>query len=414
MKKILHLSVFVFMLMASSHLNAQSPIDPDDPDDPFIPNPGPSTITGSINGPSVTSCNTPIEYTFAPGFQVSCSKAAWTVVFPDGRVEYFSGPSIQIISGSTEGTLSVFAFALKKDCNISDNVQAAINTDVGFTATPSSLSGSSFLCNSETRSYTASAVSGAGDYTFYVPNGWRINNVLRNTFTTSSRTVSITAPSSGTGTGYVRVRANPLTSCGSSSGLRTKTVIYGRQIPVIDAITTELPTNGFGVFSSTTLGLSNFQWRIPSGWGASGGLNSPDLSVITGNTPGNFVVEVTARSCGSTVGNFINVTVTGGSGGSFVRSMDNEPEELNTLETMGESLTIFPNPARYLVNFKVESQLKIQSVEFFDIHGKKVYARTIDGFDVSLNVSDLPNGTYFANLLMEDGSNEVKRLLIDR
>ncbi len=403
MKKILQLSILALTLLASSLLNAQSPI----------------TQTGAINGPSSVSCGMPIEYTFAPGFiydpplQVMCNKATWTVIFPDGREENFSGMSIEINAGLTQGTISVFAFASKKDCNISDNVIAATTTDVGITPAPSSLIGPSLLCNSETGSLTASAVPDAIDYTFSVPSGWRINNVLRNTYTTSSTTVSITAPSSGRGTARVSVQANLPGTCGPPEK-RTTTIPYGRQIPVINAESTELPTNGFGSFSSTGRELSNFQWIIPSGWGAPGGLNGPSISVITGSTPGNFLVEVTARSCGVTVSNSVNITVTNSSGGGFGRSSLNKEQALNSLETTGESLTIFPNPASNLVNFKAESQLRIQSVEFIDIQGKKVYTRTIDGFDVSLDVSDLPNGTYLANLLMEDGSSEVKRLLINR
>ena len=405
MEKILQISFFAFTLLAGSRINAQSPIKP--------------TQSGSINGPSSVNCNSPAVYTFEPGFQIFCSSASWTVVFPDGREESYSGESIEIVSGSTQGTIAVFAFASSKSCNIDNNISAGTTTAVGLvTPAPSTLSGPSFLCNAMTSSYTASAVSGAGSYTFSVPTGWRINNVLRNSFTTTSRTVSITAPSSGRGTGQVSVKANPAWYiCGTSSGQRTRTVTYGRQIPVLTAETTALSTRSFGRFTYTGIGISNVRWEIPNGWSAPNGLNGSELLVVTGNTPGNFDVEVTAQSCGVTVGDVVNVTVTNGfGGGGFLEiTQNNNQIDSGPANVIGltKEITVYPNPVSDELQLTMPNEgIKLASISIINIsNGEQVLYQKMNN-DSSFDLSKIEDGVYILNMITSSGEQIQKRIRV--
>jgi len=395
--KYLPLVLFVFIV---NHLNGQDPIDPGYP-----------TISGSISGPSGANCNSPAVYTFEPGFGYSCDKVSWTVLFPNGQWEYYSGQSIEIETGSQQGTLSVFAFAKAKDCTIYANINAGTTTDVGIRlSTPSSLSGSSYLCNSTASSYTVSSVPHAMNYKFSVPPGWKINNIIRTTFTSTSRTVTITAPSSGKGSGVIRVKANPAPYwCGPASLERTRTVNYGRQTPSITASSTQIPTNGFGSFSSSGIGLSDYQWRIPSDWGAPSGLNDQSLSVVTGNTPGYYVVEVTAKNCGITVGNFINITVVNGSRDPFFSEFN-----LHSNSDLSSDILTHPNPVNEELHITIPNEsIKIASISLINASdGEEVFNQVLDNAQ-PLDFSKIEEGVYILNIITVNNDRVQKRIQID-
>ncbi|MEL7006936.1 MAG: hypothetical protein AAFN93_30105, partial [Bacteroidota bacterium] len=157
------------------------------------------------------------------------------------------------------------AFAFCSDFT-AESAGISVNVGGGSIATPSSLTGAPLVCNDETETITSAAVSGATSYTFTVPSGWKINGVVRTSFTTSSRSVNITAPSNGRGTAQVCVRANQSGSCGTvTSGSRCRTVRFGRQnINIIGP--SVVNTNSFADWIADGVGFTNFQWTVPSGW----------------------------------------------------------------------------------------------------------------------------------------------------
>ncbi|MEL6558634.1 MAG: hypothetical protein AAFQ94_10650 [Bacteroidota bacterium] len=176
-----------------------------------------------IVGPVNTSCNTSLQYLFNPAIGSDCSQIDWIVTYPDGNVVPYSGTGITISSGDMIGQMVISVIATNCNATIFNNgipvpnpQSSTIVTNVNGQqlSTPSSITGPHALCNGNTASYTVSPVSGADSYTFSVPGGWSINGQIRRSFTVyNTRTVTIGSPS-GSGYGYVSVRANPSSPCG--------------------------------------------------------------------------------------------------------------------------------------------------------------------------------------------------------
>ncbi|MBP8156869.1 MAG: CotH kinase family protein [Flavobacterium sp.] len=66
-----------------------------------------------------------------------------------------------------------------------------------------------------------------------------------------------------------------------------------------------------------------------------------------------------------------------------------------------ETITIYPNPANYLLNIK--SSLSIDKIELIDIYGKKVKEIQPNATEIQTNVSDLSSGLYFVKVYTEYG-----------
>lgn len=407
MKKFVQTSILLFLLLWSITISAQG------------------SFGGTIDGPYQIGCNNSATYTFSAGVQVWCSEVKWTVQFPNGSSATYTttGHTISIPTGSTQGWLVVLAAA--KKCTDKKEYQAGIQTYVGGALNPpNSLDGPSDLCNSSTGSYTgsytASSVDNAGSYTFFVPSGWRINGVLTTSLTTTSTTVSITAPSSGSGTAEIRVRANPFSfSCFSSSSETTTTVNYGVQWPEITASSTVLGTNSFGNFYYDGFNISNIQWTIPNGWSANN-LNGSQLTVITGSTPGNYVVQVSAQTCGSTVGDLIEVTVSGS--GGFLWGNSREDSQITTAPNstrkiaLGEDITLYPNPvSNELFLSTANKDISLASVSIINLSdGKRVLFKTVNNDNSIIDLSNVMIGSYVVNMITSSGEQIQKKIQVIR
>jgi Secretion system C-terminal sorting domain/PKD-like domain len=401
MKKIVQTSMLLFLLLWSINISAQA--------------------GGSISGPYQVNCNTVATYSFSAGIRVTCTLIEWTVGFPDGSTANFTGSSISISTGFTEGWITVIANG--SNCKNwsgggSPEYSAGIQTYVGGQlSAPYSLNGPSDLCNSSVGTYTASSVSGAGSYTFFVPSGWKINGQSTTSLTTSSTSVSITAASSGSGTAEIRVRANPFSGAGclTSSDETTTDVNYGVQWPEIYG-STELGTNSFGNFSYTGFNISNVQWTIPSSWSSSG-LNGSYLTVITGSNPGNYVVSVSAQTCGSTVGDFIDVTVTSG-GFIFVNPRKDGPiatvPKFTSKIDLGKDVALYPNPVStelYLHNSNKD--INLISVSITNLaDGKQVLYKKVNNDYSIIDLSNIMTGSYVVNMITSSGEQIHKKIQV--
>lgn len=379
-------------------------------------------IRANVNGPYEIDCANVATYTFSVGLNISCTQVKWTVLFPNGSSTNYTGTTISVPTGSTPGWLVVFASATKK-CSDSLVYNGGMQTYVGGPLNnPQSLNGPSDLCNSSTGSYTASSVANAASYTFTVPSGWSINNQQVTSLITSSTTVSITAPSSGSGTANISVRANPPSSsatCFSSSGETTTTVNYGVQWPEITASSTVLGTNSFGNFYYDGFNISNIQWTIPNGWSANN-LNGSQLTVITGSTPGNYVVQVSAQTCGSTVGDFIDVTLTGSGGFLFGNSrkdgqITTAPHSTRKI-ALGEGITLYPNPvSNELFLSTANKDISLASVSIINLSdGKRVLFKTINNDNSIIDLSNVAIGSYVVNMITSSGEQIQKKIQVVR
>jgi hypothetical protein len=84
-------------------------------------------------------------------------------------------------------------------------------------------------------------------------------------------------------------------------------------------------------------------------------------------------------------------------------------------ELMGETilpnqssyLGIYPNPSNGI--FTLESSQSIQQIEVFDLQGRKVFEAKNQ---TQINLSALPNNTYLARILLDNGLVETKKLVL--
>ncbi|MEL7006824.1 MAG: T9SS type A sorting domain-containing protein, partial [Bacteroidota bacterium] len=141
------------------------------------------------------------------------------------------------------------------------------------------------------------------------------------------------------------------------------------------------------------------------------GLNTQGILVGIDGTSGNFIIEVTAVSCGVNVGTFKEVTVSRGGGGFFRKGGEQSDEPLKDILTDGE-LTVFPNPAVEVINLTSGSPMKILSAEMIDLQGRRVLSQKIEDTNATLELKSVRNGIYLLNLLMEDGSIEMRKISV--
>lgn len=77
-----------------------------------------------------------------------------------------------------------------------------------------------------------------------------------------------------------------------------------------------------------------------------------------------------------------------------------------------KNLQVFPNPVKDVLNFRMANNLKVESIELYDMTGKKVNtinAKATDG----LNVSNFSKGIYILKVKGSDGVVYVQKILKD-
>jgi len=80
---------------------------------------------------------------------------------------------------------------------------------------------------------------------------------------------------------------------------------------------------------------------------------------------------------------------------------------LNTIEST--SIKVFPNPTNGLVNIDFENSIKVLKVTISDIFGKEIKQFNFENRNVlQLNISELSNGIYFLNLIVNDQNTVYK------
>ena len=70
------------------------------------------------------------------------------------------------------------------------------------------------------------------------------------------------------------------------------------------------------------------------------------------------------------------------------------------------SLSIYPNPVQNKLNFENPQQISLESVEVFDMTGKKV--KSFSSFGDSINIESLEQGVYFIKVMTENRTKTFK------
>lgn len=156
-------------------------------------------------------------------------------------------------------------------------------------------------------------------------------------------------------------------------------------------VTTFQSQNGFAAFGQFTRNLSNKSQKI-----------------VLADAFGNIIdsVEYFDSSPWPTAadgnGSYLQLTSTSldnNLASSWVASTTAlETSEFNLNDA---TITIYPNPANYLVTIK--SSLSIDKIELIDIYGKKVKEIQPNATEIQTNVSDLSSGLYFVKVYTEYG-----------
>ena len=246
---------------------------------------GPSLICGLTTGTySVTAISGATSYT-------------WTL--PSGLTGTSSTNSITASINPalfTSGNVTVTA---NNACGAS-HVKTLTLTKIP--ASPTTLSGSSFICGLTTTTYTATAVTGATSYTWSLPAGL--------TGTSTANTITVAVNPALFVSGSIGVTAN--NACGSST---IKTLALTK-IPTTPTTITGLAT---GVCAGTTqtysctamANSSSYTWSVPAGSVINSGQGTASISVTLPTPFTTGTISVTANSaCGSSVAKTLSIRST--------------------------------------------------------------------------------------------------------
>jgi plastocyanin len=247
----------------------------------------PNAISGNITVCSASS------NTYGVSAVSVATSYTWTL--PGGWTGTSTTNSIATTASSTSGNITVSA---NNACGSSAPQTLAVTVNT-VPAIPNAINGNTTVCSTSSNSYSVSAVSGATDYTWTLPNGW----------SGTSTTTSITATAS-TSSGNITVTAN--NSCGSSVA-QTLTITVNSSIPAApgvisgNATVCEASLNTYNI--TAVSGATDYTWTLPVGWTGSSTTNS--ISTVAGATGGNITVSAN-NSCGSSAPSTLSLTVSGG------------------------------------------------------------------------------------------------------
>jgi hypothetical protein len=75
--------------------------------------------------------------------------------------------------------------------------------------------------------------------------------------------------------------------------------------------------------------------------------------------------------------------------------------------------TMYPNPAKGLVNITAAGNDTIAAIKIYDVTGKTIYTNKLNGVSAVVNSSAFESGTYFVEVLSGNNAKIVKKLLIE-
>jgi hypothetical protein len=88
----------------------------------------------------------------------------------------------------------------------------------------------------------------------------------------------------------------------------------------------------------------------------------------------------------------------------YHESLDEVPQVSST-----KNITIYPNPADNY--FAVNSSAEIQSIFICNLLGQVIFRTNVTAKSVNINTTTLPSGTYFVEIVFEDDSKEIRKIV---
>ncbi|MBL0316489.1 MAG: T9SS type A sorting domain-containing protein [Flavobacteriales bacterium] len=212
-------------------------------------------------------------------------------ILPDGWSGSSSTYSIDVVSGDSDGQISVQAVT-----NCGNSPERIL--DIVIQSAPiitSEITGETLLCVNSEYEYSIEPVSNADSYTWSFPAGWLVDQNA-NTATAMSETNA----------GFIEVFAS--NECGSSESVQILVdVLDVPATPFIIDGPVEICENADAVYSiDPTEGATSYSWTMPLNWVGAG--NTTTLNATVGNTSG-LVSVFAINECGVSETISLDVTV---------------------------------------------------------------------------------------------------------
>ena len=361
-----------------------------------------------INGPASVACGTSAGYSiFVDGGTLNY--ATWTVSFPDGTSTSGGGSFISVPVPSVSGTIYINAYvSVRSSANGYNYQQTLYKTTAVISArlaTPANITGNVHGCTANSnRTFNTTSVSGATGYQWSIASPFKLvnpsNGALVNTLTTSSPSVSVRFPGSGSSTGSLSVKAVSGASCLTDSYSRSLTIYFGPQIQTISGPNSLQRNGSGGVYYVSSTTSSNHNWSVPPGWTKTN-TNSSSRIVAEPVTGGSGSIVVAYQTCGVSYSASKWVEVT--SGGGRDRAFFTESEELG-------SLVVYPNPASEGQTLKIQSEETITKIKVLNTLGQVIAANAPESNSFALPTQDLKAGNY--TLIAETGTHTTMQNLV--
>lgn len=162
-----------------------------------------------------------------------------------------------------------------------------------------------------------------------------------------------------------------------------------------------------------------------SNWGLNEGGNLDTDPKFTNSAANDFSLLSVSPAINSASNDFLTLPTGNDSWYAYDTDIMNNPRLVNALD-MGSienqtvlsthenqkqnDFQVFPVPAKDFINFK--SQKKINTITILDISGKIIKKET-QNFEKGLNISNLDAGVYFVNVVFEDHTERVGKIIKD-
>ncbi len=120
---------------------------------------------------------------------------------------------------------------------------------------------------------------------------------------------------------------------------------------------------------------------------------------------------IKSATCGIT--NPVTTTSVGFPNSKWVMTIVGE-NNLGVTEIINSNnLQVYPNPVKDVLNFKMANSLKAESIELYDMMGRKVNSTAASKVSTGVNMSNFAKGTYVLKVKANDGKVYIQKILKD-
>lgn len=368
---------------------------------PSFPAPNPRFIVCGAGSTTITASSVPNATSYIWTLPAGFSASSLSTSTPSITVSYTATASGTI---TVKGNNSV--------CNYSGSTASLAITRTPGLPTLATTDTRTELCSGDSRTYTVTPPSGVPanyGYNWYATGGLLINGVSYTEtapLSTTSTTVTISAPTSAYGSARVYVRLNNGV-CAASAWRSSNTVQVGTysssQFAITSSASQYCPGQIYS-FAATTIGntyqfdgVTNFYWQWPSDWTYLGGQGTQhlDLQAPYGSINYSAVALRITNRCGQT-------------GSAAVRSVSQSG-------SCGFGFTVQPNPANEY--FEVVSNTEQGTATMTDVTGELDETIEIKLFDkfstvvksmksknkkTKIDTRNLTPGTYYLHIIRRE------------